>query len=120
MPVSRPFSFFIQWHLTERCNLACTHCYQQETSREEMSLEEIRVVMTDVEDMLNSWSDTYGIDFSPSMNITGGEPFLRKDLLPIIENARASGFECYLLTNGTLVDERGPGPSPTLVSRAFR
>ena len=104
MPVSRPFSFFIQWHLTERCNLACTHCYQQGTSKDEMELGEIEGVMADVRDMLRSWSDAYGIEFLPSMNITGGEPFLRKDLFSILERAHASGFESYLLTNGTLID----------------
>src|SRR5512137_2369483 len=23
------YDFFIQWHLTERCNLRCRHCYQR-------------------------------------------------------------------------------------------
>ena len=33
--------FIIQWHLTDRCNLRCQHCYQAGEVRAEMSLPEI-------------------------------------------------------------------------------
>jgi AdoMet-dependent heme synthase len=104
MSVNQSFSFFVQWHLTERCNLACTHCYQGKPLTEEMSLTEIKGVMDHIDSMLKSWSDSYGIDFSPSFNITGGEPFLRDDLFPILEAASRGNFGLDLLTNGTLID----------------
>ena len=34
--------FFVQWHLTERCNLACCHCYQSGVTGAEMDLRSIR------------------------------------------------------------------------------
>jgi len=106
MSMSQSFSFFIQWHLTERCNLRCAHCYQDGSATREMDLDEIRRAFADVREMLESWSDLYGIEFQPSFNITGGEPFLRKDLFPILSEAAAGGFELYLLTNGTLINGR--------------
>jgi radical SAM protein with 4Fe4S-binding SPASM domain len=55
--------------------------------------------------MLEAWSETYQLEFSPSLNITGGEPFLRKDLFEILEEMRSANFAIFLLTNGTLIDE---------------
>ena len=101
---NEPFDFFIQWHLTERCNLWCKHCYQGERSSEEMSLQEAKEVVSEVSAMLQEWSKAYGVAFSPSFNITGGEPLLRRDLFDILGEIRRSGFEIFLLTNGTLVD----------------
>ncbi len=35
--------FRVQWHITERCNLKCIHCYQDEhTQYKEMSLEKLK------------------------------------------------------------------------------
>jgi radical SAM protein with 4Fe4S-binding SPASM domain len=105
MPISSLQEFFVQWHLTERCNLRCTHCYQTGGKIEELSLAEIRKVMDEIIDMLKAWSEMYQLEFSPSMNITGGEPFLRKDLFEILEEMSTAGFAIFLLTNGTLIDE---------------
>ncbi len=104
MSVNRPFEFFIQWHLTEACNLSCTHCYQGPRCRDEMSLPEIRETAAEAAAMISEWSSAYGISFSPSMNITGGEPLLRRDLFAILESVVELGFTVHLLTNGTLVD----------------
>jgi len=106
MATNKPFEFFIQWHLTERCNLRCRHCYQGERSADEMPLREIRNVIIEVSDMVKDWSESYGVIFSPSMNVTGGEPFLRNDLLEILGEIKKQGFKIYLLTNGTLVDKK--------------
>ncbi len=69
-----------------------------------MPLSEIRKAAREVSSMIKDWSDTYEIAFSPSMNITGGEPFLRHDLFDILREMKKEGFEIYLLTNGTLVN----------------
>lgn len=106
MATNEPFEFFIQWHLTERCNLWCKHCYQGERGTDEMSFPEMRNVITEVSDMVRDWSESYGVSFAPSMNITGGEPFLRNDLLNILGEIRKQGFKTYLLTNGALVDKK--------------
>lgn len=96
--------FFVQWHLTDRCNLRCKHCYQGGRPKDEMSLPEIREVAEEVSAMLGDWAETYGMAFSPSLNITGGEPFLRRDIFEVLEEMRARGFAVHVLTNGILVD----------------
>ena len=103
MPISQSHDFFIQWHLTERCNLRCTHCYQSGAGSAELSYDEITSVIEEVGEMIDGWSDRYAIDFSPSFNVTGGEPFLRTDLFDILAAIGSRGFGLYLLTNGTLI-----------------
>jgi radical SAM protein with 4Fe4S-binding SPASM domain len=97
--------FFIQWHLTERCNLRCSHCYQVEADRNELSFKEIQNVLGEVQETLREWAKMYDIIFSPSFNITGGEPFLRSDLLQTIEEIRKKEIDIYILSNGTLIDK---------------
>ncbi len=110
MSITGTHDFFIQWHLTEKCNLKCKHCYQEENYSGEMSLPEVREVIREVSDMIDAWASTYGIVFSPSFTVTGGEPFLRKDLFTILEEIGNRGFETYLLSNGILIDrERARG-----------
>ncbi|MHB8789796.1 MAG: radical SAM protein [Desulfobulbaceae bacterium] len=104
MPISSLQEFFVQCHLTERCNLRCTHCYQSGGRTEELSLDEIKALLAELSDMLQAWTNAYGLEFSPSLNVTGGEPLLRSDLFKIIDEMVAGGFDAYLLTNGTLVD----------------
>jgi radical SAM protein with 4Fe4S-binding SPASM domain len=103
MATNNPHEFFIQWHLTERCNLWCKHCYQGERGTEELTLPEIKSVIAEVSAMLRDWSLTHGLVFSPSFNVTGGEPFLRSDLFDILEEIRKRDIDAFLLTNGTLV-----------------
>jgi radical SAM protein with 4Fe4S-binding SPASM domain len=105
MPISTLQEFFIQWHLTERCNLSCSHCYQTGGKIAELSLTEIREVLDEITDMLAAWEEAYQLKFSPSLNITGGEPFLRKDLFEILGEMGSRDLAIYLLTNGTLIDK---------------
>jgi len=109
MATNNPYEFFIQWHLTENCNLRCKHCYQGERNTEELPLTEMKRVVGEVSDMIRDWSDTYGVAFSPSMNITGGEPFLKKGLFEFLGESKQHGFKTYLLTNGTLVSRDRAG-----------
>ena len=68
-----------------------------------MSLAEIRSVIGEVADMLGEWSAAYAVAFSSSFNITGGEPFLRQDLFPVLEELADKRIDAYLLSNGTLI-----------------
>jgi radical SAM protein with 4Fe4S-binding SPASM domain len=71
---------------------------------EELPLAEITKTVHEASDMIKAWSDRFRISFTPSMNITGGEPFLRHDLFDILQAVKEAGFEVSLLTNGTLVN----------------
>ena len=105
MSLHREFEFLIQWHLTERCNLRCSHCYQEGRCGSELSFDEVRSVLDEIDEMFRAWQSTYGVELSPSFNITGGEPFLRDDLFGILEDIARRGYDAYVLTNGILVTE---------------
>jgi len=99
--------FVLQWHLTERCNLRCTHCYQNEAIiKDELSLKENYMVVDKFVHFiktLNKESYSRGV-----LNITGGEPFVYRDLEPLLEYI--SQFKEYLsfnfLSNGTLINDK--------------
>lgn len=71
----------------------------------EMTLQEIKDTINEISDTVSIWMKTYGISFTPSVNLTGGEPFLINDLFEILDEFRSRGFEIYLLTNGTLINK---------------
>ncbi|HSB51585.1 MAG TPA: radical SAM protein [Dissulfurispiraceae bacterium] len=106
MPVTLAHEFFIQLHLTERCNLRCTHCYQEGTCSQEMSFGEVRGLVSEVSEMISEWEDSYALRFSRSFNVTGGEPLLRPDLFDILEEIASHGFSLFVLSNGTLVSDQ--------------
>ena len=98
------FDFIIQWHLTERCNLRCSHCYQGDARGRELSLTEVLAGVAELSDLFAAWTSSYGLSFSPSFSVTGGEPLLRPDLLDVLRGITSRGYEAFLLTNGTLID----------------
>jgi MoaA/NifB/PqqE/SkfB family radical SAM enzyme len=104
MPISNLHDFFVQLHLTERCNLRCTHCYQSGGRTAELNRAEISDLLSELTDMLQAWTEAYGIEFSSSLNVTGGEPFLRSGLVDILDEMNDRNLDVYLLTNGTLID----------------
>ncbi len=104
MSINRKMDFLIQWHLTEKCNLACSHCYQTGEENGELTSSEAGETVREISETLSIWKNNYEIDFSPSVNLTGGEPLLRGDLFEILYEFKNIGFDTYLLTNGILVD----------------
>ncbi|UCH79851.1 MAG: radical SAM protein [Nitrospiraceae bacterium] len=104
MATKETFDFLIQWHLTELCNLKCTHCYQHGHGSDELALDEVLSTINEIESTLEIWEDAYAMAFSSSVNITGGEPLLRNDLFEVISAFHNIGFDTYLLTNGIFID----------------
>lgn len=101
---ARPY--VISWNLTYRCNLACEHCYldaggsplvQSEAfaDRSELSTDECRKVIDEIS------------AFAPEalLILTGGEPLLRRDIVPIIRHAAASELWVVVGTNGVSITE---------------
>lgn len=106
MAIHSAFDFLVQWHLTEKCNLKCTHCYQSDELSDDLSLVELKEAIQEISNTLKSWKENYNLKFSPSVNITGGEPFARPDLFEILHEFKGIGFDSYVLTNGTLINKQ--------------
>ncbi|HPS53797.1 MAG TPA: radical SAM protein, partial [Phycisphaerae bacterium] len=84
---------FVVWNFTNICNLRCKHCYQyseHSTLADELTLEE-KLDFVDQMGRLNI----------PMLAISGGEPTLSKDLIPVIKRAREYDMHISLATNGT-------------------
>lgn len=77
---------------TMRCNLSCYGCYSGSYPQEDLPFEVIDRVVGECKDM--------GIHL---VLMTGGEPFLRRDLFDLFEKHPDSIFQIY--TNGSLIDE---------------
>lgn len=84
---------FAVWNFTNRCNLACKHCYQDsehKTIKNELTLQEKLELV-----------DQMGKASMPMLALSGGEPTMSPDLLPVIKRARSHGMHLTIATNGT-------------------
>ena len=80
--------------LLTRCNLRCEHCYIPEHTGAGLSFEQI----TSILDQLHEMGALY-------LLLTGGEIFLRPDIMEIVRYARRKGFSVTLFSNATLPTE---------------
>ena len=94
--------FYFQWHITERCNRACKHCYQDGHGTAELPLTDLLTIVDRMEEAVQKWGR------KGTLSLTGGEPFIRRDDLHALMN-RIDGSECLahydILTNGSLISE---------------
>ncbi len=96
-----------QWHITERCNLHCTHCYQENSPADELSFTDLLKVLEGFKRLLDELRTATDTGPVPGhITVTGGEPFIRKDLPNLLE-ALAAGknrFSFSILSNGSFLD----------------
>ena len=89
----RPVVF---WNLTDRCNLACAHCYGRSGpdsgTEGELSTDEALALI-----------DDFAATGVPLILLSGGEPLLREDLPELARAAGERGIRTALSTNGTLI-----------------
>ncbi len=103
----RPRGLLLQWHITERCNLRCRHCYQEGYSGTELSLENLDEVLAQYNELLEDWrGKSPGGRVRGHITVTGGEPFVRDDFLDLLKAFAANrrSFSFAILTNGTFID----------------
>lgn len=102
-----PRRFLLQWHVTERCNCRCAHCYQEFPPQAELPFEDLLHILEQFRHLLSSWREELGDEpLHAHITVTGGEPFLREDFMNLLEviaaNRRCFGFS--ILTNGSFID----------------
>jgi MoaA/NifB/PqqE/SkfB family radical SAM enzyme len=79
------------------CNLECPTCFRwtSKPDEHELTAEEWKGVLT----KLKAWLGTFNLTFS------GGEPFLRKDILEIFKFASVNGIVTQVVSNGSFIDK---------------
>lgn len=88
--------FQVEIDITNKCNANCIFCYQgneHNHKENELTFEEI----IEIFDQLREMGTYY-------LQISGGEPFSRKDTLDIIKAAKERGFRTSIITNGTYLN----------------
>ena len=102
-----PDGLLLQWHVTERCNLRCAHCYQEGYLGEELPFEELIKVLDQYKGLLARRRGTERRQrVRGHITVTGGEPFVRRDFCDLLDvfAANRKQFSFAILTNGTFID----------------
>lgn len=85
----------VYWEMTQACMLSCRHC------RAEAMPSSHPLELTPIEAMgLLCQIAAFG-DPLPHLILTGGDPLSRKDLFPVIDEARALGLEVSITPSAT-------------------
>jgi radical SAM protein with 4Fe4S-binding SPASM domain len=90
----------VMFELTYECNFKCKHCYvprafQRRYQKRQLKTKDVFKVL----DQLKAAGCLY-------LGFTGGEPFMRKDILRILEYSRKLGFQAIVYTNGSLLTDK--------------
>jgi radical SAM protein with 4Fe4S-binding SPASM domain len=85
---------YLEFQITDRCNLRCRHCYIGDGLHQDLSVEKIYKVLKEFEEI-------QGL----RLLLSGGEPLLHPHFWKINEILREYPFRSVLLSNGTLITE---------------
>ena len=95
-----------------RCNLHCEFCYVGDLLniegewRQELSIDALRAAFPERDGL--------------QVNLTGGEIFMRKDILDVLALFEEKGYDCgCLTTNGTIITDERADALAELASRGF-
>src|SRR4030065_590480 len=93
--------YLLAINLTQRCNLACAHCYMdaqtlQHGAPGELTTGEVRTLLDQVA----------GRSPETMVVLTGGEPLLRHDLETLVAHGVALGLSMVVGSNGVMLTER--------------
>jgi radical SAM protein with 4Fe4S-binding SPASM domain len=97
----------MQWHITNRCNKRCSHCYQGDYNGTEFSIDKLKAVVNEYLELLNEYNKITNQNIKGQINITGGEPFIREDIWEFFDLFKENNkyFDFGVLTNGSLLNE---------------
>ncbi len=94
--------FYIQWHITNLCNLRCKHCYQENFSKDnDLEWAGLKKISDNILATLQEW------DKKACIHLTGGEPLLKPELFPLLNDLDRSPLvkELGIITNGLSFDQ---------------
>lgn len=92
---THPYRIYLE--VTRSCPLQCLHCYIKDTPNLSGELT--------INDFKNLFGQMIAMNIK-ELVITGGEPFLRTDILQIIDVASKAGLKVTVLTCGVLINRQ--------------
>ncbi len=87
---------YITWFVNNICNLSCDHCG---VSANDLSYDNLSII-----DFANIIPELIKLG-TEYVTLSGGEPFLRKDIIEIIELLHYSDFKVGIVTNGSKISK---------------
>lgn len=98
--VKKPILKDLFLEVTSRCNAHCEHCGSScgnKIDKNEIDAETLKKTLLDISKKYNAHDII--------LNVTGGEPLMRKDLFDIMGYASKLGFRWGMTTNGMLIND---------------
>ena len=100
----KELGFYMQWHITDSCNLRCKHCYSPDRSVRDLPLKKLKEIFDKYLKVIRKWN------IVGSLSLTGGEPMMRDDFFALLDYMYEKweehhNFVAYLMSNGTLMNE---------------
>lgn len=88
----------MSWNITRKCNLKCSHCYINATTKEitnELTTSEGKNLIDQISEVSR-----------PLLILSGGEPLLRDDVFELIKYGVSKGLKMGVGSNGSLIDRK--------------
>lgn len=85
------FPYFVDWAITEKCNLHCRHC--RGMSERELSTDRARKLIDEIAELKPGW-----------VIVEGGEPLLREGIFELLRLMKQRRLEVHLISNGMLLN----------------
>ncbi|MBI5485108.1 MAG: radical SAM protein [Deltaproteobacteria bacterium] len=100
-----PRSLLLQWHITERCDHSCRHCYQEGTLAD-LPFDTLLTILEQFRSLLARLCSESPHRIPAHITISGGEPFLRDDFFDLLQRLHdlRREFSFAILTSGSLID----------------
>lgn len=90
-------TFALQWHITDKCDQRCKHCYiysgEDNVCQQELELEILEKIL---HDFLTSCKK---LDVTPFISVTGGDPLLHKNAWDVFEMLHRNNVRFGILGN---------------------
>jgi radical SAM protein with 4Fe4S-binding SPASM domain len=103
----KPKSFHLQWHITDKCNFRCRHCYIKNPKRE-LGTQQLLMILKNYTDLIRVWALNKN-NKTRDLSLTGGEPLLRRDFFKILEHVhknREMFTSVNVMSNGSTIDDK--------------
>lgn len=116
-----PMYFAFQWHITDRCNWHCQHCYQEPNRlASELGLKDLLRIFRQYLNLIKHFK-TIGPEYT-RLVLAGGEPLCKKEIFNLLEKIYKYNkyFLLIMLSNGSLINKNIAGRLNCLGVKKFQ